>query len=86
MQAMPPPMPAAPLGALSGDSGAAGQPSSSLRSSMLYAPLLSSFSAVRLGVSDAAASRSKMEKSSREEAAREGMNLSLYVILGLLWC
>jgi hypothetical protein len=51
---------------------------------MLYAPLLSSFSAVRLGVSEAAASRSRMEKSRRDEAARDGMKRSLYVTRGLL--
>ena len=34
------------------------------------------------GVSEAAVSRSSIEKSRREEAAREGMKRSLYVILG----
>lgn len=53
-------------------------PSSSLRSSRLYAGFASSRSAPRAG-SAAAASRSSSEKLSRADAARLGMNLSLYV-------
>lgn len=45
---MPMPLP------FSGETGSAGQPSSSDRSSMLYAPLLSSFSAARLSAGEGA--------------------------------